>query len=1603
MNHEPILKVRITNVDYSQQVPGPVDRTESLFATLNKVPVLHVFGHTSAGQKACVHIHNVFPYLYIEYTDQLDPESVNKFINRMGRKLNHALSLVLRRNPYAQSTPQHIVAILPVKGVHFYGFHHRRSVFLKIVFSDPRLIRKAQLLLESGTICEKAWQTYEGHVDYKLQFLCDFNLYGCNWLDIGDCRFREPLPDPPEYDASPPSIAPYMTPWNSENTPAELIHAVQPVPVRSTRSYNVLELDISAWDILNRHSLSARPIPSKLAPPFSGAGDPDDLFVYSVRELWEDERRRRAAKGMDPSPPRPKEDIRTVDPERTRWVASERLWAEVDARIERERDKPVKVTPDDESKAVPWEAWLMTPFESVEALFPRAEQRRRQRRREKQSAALNAEEDDWSQRRHADEDAEEDAKWAGSQQLKRAIKEAQVVEDAWVPNPEDQIDEDEDWDSGHDPPSVQPRTPLKHQSPGRTGSNPVTPSKAKQVSPVNGDTANGHVLNGANPFSTPRHDRAPYRSSPLKNDIRGLVEATAEGFNPITPDGSSHSPTSPSAQKLENSTLKRGVHFDEEEEERTSKRPRLRHEAGDEVAAEPWVTSLESFTSPDTPVLSSSPVTTQRDPTKPLSAFSLTYAFIPPRKNDVVQTLRPPKVYKDPHYSKRSDAPERAREYAGRLFRLRWGGLVTEFETALRELDGSTNETPFWAGPAWEFAQRAPARQDIEDWLADPAQVGAESADFAKRRKQVQSQLEGTTQGNRYGLRAATHKPSEFSTREKQNMSVLALEVFACSRGRMLPDPAEDEIAIVAFAFQDDAGEGGRDTYEVGLIIVQGPQVDASRLRDLAGGNIDLVDTESELINKLIDRVLDWDPDVLTGWDVQSSSWNYLAGRAKQYGVDLTEQISRVMAPPSRNGQDNWSLTHTSTFRVSGRHVINVWRHLRKELTLTSYTFENVAFEVLKRRMPLYLPSTLTQWYHSPIPLHTVQLIDYVLERTVVVIEILDETELITKTAEFARVFGVEFFSVLERGSQYMVESFMFRIAKPENFILISPSKEQVGRQNAAECVPLIMEPQSAFYKGPLVVLDFTSLYPSIMIAYNYCYSTCLGRVGHFKGKSKFGVTDLDIPPGLLELLKDDITVSPNGMIFVKEHVRRSLLSKMLSELLDTRAMVKQGMKTAKGDKSLMRLLNARQLSLKYIANVTYGYTSASYSGRMPAVEIADAIVQSGRETLEKAVHLIDNTPKWGAKVVYGDTDSLFIYLPGRTKDEAFRIGHDMADTITSLNPAPVRMKFEKVYLPCVLMAKKRYVGFKYETPDEIEPGFDDKGIETVRRDGCAVGRKMVESSLRILFNTQDLSEVKEYCRRQWSKILEGRLPIQEFIIAKEVRLGSYSEGVAPPPGAAVAALKAVEDPQAEAQYGERVPYVIIRGEGRRLVDRAVSPDVLLRNREQRIDPIYYITRQLIPPLERIFNLMGADVQAWYDEMPKKLRADRAHSVVRIPGKDKDEQTLKAPVNRTIERHFRSNLCLVCGDQTDDAVCPSCLQDLPSTIHSLYTRMHLGEQRVQDTQRICASCTASPPGEPIRCESLDCPWLYERVKAEEEASAFVEIPRLVEQLSQRDI
>ncbi|KAL0083348.1 hypothetical protein F4703DRAFT_1861654 [Phycomyces blakesleeanus] len=715
--------------------------------------------------------------------------------------------------------------------------------------------------------------------------------------------------------------------------------------------------------------------------------------------------------------------------------------------------------------------------------------------------------------------------------------------------------------------------------------------------------------------------------------------------------------------------------------------------------------------------------------------------------------------------------------------------------------------------------------------------------------------------------------------------------------------------------------------------------------------------------------------------------------------MNLVNELSRIQQESDIIARDSWGYKKASVFRVVGRHMINVWRLMKGEMSLTSYTFENIAYHLLRYRTPYYSNETLTTWNKRCVPVLKHRLYRYYADRAKMNLDMLDVADIIKRTSESARIFGIDFYSVLVRGSQFRVESIMFRIAKPENYVLITPSRKQVGEQRAIECLPLTLEPNSQYYNSPVVVLDFQSLYPSIMIAYNYCYSTCLGRVRAPGDDTAFGVCKLDIQKELFETLKDNIIVSPNGVMYVDHSIRKGLLGKMLEDILNTRVMVKRSAKDYVDDKGLLRMLDIRQLTLKLIANVTYGYTSASYSGRMPAVDIADSIVQTGRETMERTIKFINEHPTWGGKVVYGDTDSVFIHFPGKTRSEAFTLGNEISEQITKMNPAPIKLKFEKVYHPCVLLAKKRYVGSKYEFPTTLEPEFEAKGIETVRRDGTAATQKILKTSLKMLFKTQDMSQIKDYLYRQWTKILSNRVCLQDFIIAKGVRLGTYTEQSLPP-GAQVAYKRMEQDPRAEPQYGHRVPYVVIYRDGpnAKLNEQVVHPEELLSDNSLRLNAEYYILKQIIPPLSRVFNLIGVDIKGWYDEMPRSQKA-MALSFSHYFGNEARK------INR-IDQYYTSSHCIICRDITSQPICPSCLKQTSKSIFTLISRQKEAQKKWNNISLICNSCSQLPPilsnsiesGDTEHpCNSLDCKVFYERNRTKNDVYALSIYDTLIDQ------
>lgn len=1634
-----MFQVRIHCIDYCLAVPtkadfaasrAPIARNSSTStststskdssndpdqATTDKevrVPIVRIFGATASGQIACAHIHGVFPYIFVPYGSFRFEDS-----DRIIASLRNGIDRAVGRAT--------VLAITFVRGIPFYGFHVGFRPYLKIYLYDPSQMSRVAEMLRKGRIGGiPQLLPQESHIPFLLQFMTDYNLYGCDLLDVTE----------------------------SEVSPRP--------PASSTRSCPV-EMDVAAFSIRNRHSVPERWQHEDLPET---PNKPNERLVYSMAALWREMAARYDKKGKKSAEERKVWEMISTqdafaqlgasssDPRRTPapWIHEEEYREQIADIIAAERLRDTSPPHPRE----PLEDDLPTIRQSVEDFYPRAARSENKKRKrgctQSQEKATN-----------------------GNEEMAACPKKARLqgpqLPGANSPSPSPDFEQQLNSILAKHEKTVD-KTTLSNewlrnqQSQSEPRQSQELPTRRKH----NGDPKGSH---------RPLSQTFPVvKSAFLRDDDAKLSQAMSECESEDQQEGEALViPSTPDGELEQLATPRRGS--------KTKK-----HEA-DVVPGTQDKDTGEGEGEGNSAKAAKTVVATE--PSRPVGLFYnatenvLLFSERPPAVNDVMASLGKfgsTELHQNAHFSNASDFQKNKNSHAGAdnivlslpaFSPIPDSELDISYQCRKGELQSGTTTS-------WEFALLPPSQTAVNAWLEaelqeEEAAKRTESLELdSTQRKMTQSQL---SQEERAALRTP-------KTGMQLDMRTLCLEVHADSRGTFLPNPERDAVQCV-FWRCSGGGEINMEDEIDGLHISgkNGGVISVARsLRD--DFCVDVTEDEKDLIRLVIRLVHLLDPDLLAGYEIIGSSWGYLKERATLHDIDLWQELSRVPQP-------RVVPFHERDQGVTGRYMLSINQAMRANVDLRQYTLESSAWHVLGRRVPFYRADVLTAWAASGRSVDFGRLMRHYRRRTAIGLALIEATEVVSRTSEQARVLGVDFASVLERGSQFKVESVMLRVAKPENFVMPSPNHDQVGQQNAAECTPLVLEPRSAFYSSPVVVLDFTSLYPSLMIAYNLCYSTYAGRldplyhdkklataaaghkqestveprqnenhensgnqnhIGHDnatqnktadavhvddetvelmakhqeKSATRMGFMTYERPTGLLERLSQlGIVVSPTGTMYVGARTRQSLLAKMLAEILDTRAMVKAAMKKTAANKIAERQrLHNRQLALKLLANVTYGYTSASFSGRMPCVEVADSIVQTGRQTLDKAIALIHSVQRWGAEVVYGDTDSLFIHLPGRTREEAFKLGAEMAEVVTAANPHPVRLKFEKVYHPCVLLAKKRYVGYEFDTPQQTEPIFDAKGIETVRRDGSPASAKILEECLRILFDTADLSRVKAYVQARFEDVMNDRLSIADLCFAKEVRQPSSYR--APPPGAVVVARRMAHDPRATLVHGERVPYVVVAGPpDMPLRDRCVPPEDVVKNRNLRLDSDYYIQKSLVPPLDRIFRLVGVDVLRWYLEMPKArmpLRtvdpAPTQQAVVEGEGGGGGGGVGAAYIGQqTLDTWLRGARCSRCdqpvrrkrrrwpagvglgaggGDVAAAAaatakmpvLCKTCGKDNLGTLAYLQSRARDTERAYQAVADGCRSCAGLTPRDEVRCENLTCPVYF--VRAERAVQAKVE-------------
>lgn len=795
---------------------------------------------------------------------------------------------------------------------------------------------------------------------------------------------------------------------------------------------------------------------------------------------------------------------------------------------------------------------------------------------------------------------------------------------------------------------------------------------------------------------------------------------------------------------------------------------------------------------------------------------------------------------------------------------------------------------------------------------------------------------------------------------------IFSYDIECCGRTGHFPDALIDPVIQIAITVSVQGGKEGRqhNIIERGLdgeIDYLEPTEPApvrklvlvlDTCKSISGAQIICFEKEEALLLAFNQLMIESDADIITGYNIQNFDMPYLMKRANQ--LNILEHFSfmgRLIHEPSimkerifQSAQRGKQVTMETT--IHGRITFDLYKHMKNNYKLSSYTLNSVSAEFLDQQKE-DVHHSMISILHKGTSSDRHRLASYCLKDTVLPQQLIDKLLIMVNTMEMARVTGVPISYLFSRGQQIKVLSMMYRKCKPLGYVVpVLKHKSSIEFTGAT-----VLDPTTGFYDEhePIATLDFASLYPSIMQAHNLCYTTLL------------------LPHTIAKMDPKDYEKTPRGHCFVREHKYKGILPTILKELLSARSQAKVDMKAAakRGDIFLKNVMNGRQLALKLSANSVYGFTGAQ---QLPCVEIAASVTGYGRRYIDDTKSAVEkeftiaNGYENNAKVIYGDTDSVMVKFGCKTVAEAIRLGQIAEEKISSIFPPPNKLEYEKVYCPYRLMAKKRYIGRMYEfNPDKYEK-IDSKGTEMVRRDNCGLVRKLYRQCVDKIFVHNDIPGAIEIVKQTISDLLQNKVDISLLIITKMLN-DNYKT---PQPHSILAERIRKRDPGTAPLVGDRVPFVIIKNGEKKMTNRAEDPIYVLDNNIP-IDNEYYFKNQLSEPIIRLFTSIIPRPESL-------LHGDHTNKIVRVRP-DKKVGMLKfitikkscLACKKTIEKGSKDYLCENCQDKRQEVY----VNQL--TITNKLEKSHA------DYQSQCHRCTGSNYNK-IICANTDCDIFYARIK-----------------------
>ncbi|MGA8275572.1 MAG: DNA polymerase domain-containing protein [Thermoplasmata archaeon] len=479
--------------------------------------------------------------------------------------------------------------------------------------------------------------------------------------------------------------------------------------------------------------------------------------------------------------------------------------------------------------------------------------------------------------------------------------------------------------------------------------------------------------------------------------------------------------------------------------------------------------------------------------------------------------------------------------------------------------------------------------------------------------------------------------------------------------------------------------------------------------------------SERRILEEFCRIIAEDDPDVITGYNIGGYDFPLLIERAQATGLGPLV-LGRDRTPPDEFGTRLW--------KVHGRVVADAWWSARRELHPKQETLQFVARTLLNdSKLDVDRRNIDAEWVKDPEKVR-----EYCEHDADLALRIIQKIRTLEKAGDMATVAHLPLEEGLNGRTSLFIDSLLIPRADAQGVGV--PTNHYAGRENPIEG-GYVHAIRPGIYRW-VVVLDFKSMYPSIIISRNLCFTT---------------------------LSPDGTIVAPSGAKFLAPSVRRGLIPQILSDLLADRDRFRKAGRAAT-EPDLATYYDGLQNAVKILMNSFYGVLASSFY-RFTNKDIGAAITAFAREAITSIIHDLETD---GHEVVYSDTDSVFVKSPTASLDGAKEFGESIAKRFSHEGTT---FEFQSVYESFFSHgAKKRYVGRTAWPKEELIV----RGYETRRTDAFDYQSQALMEVFELVLNGDTDGAIRR-SRELVQAVRERHVPTERLVIARSVRAeGEYNE-----------------------------------------------------------------------------------------------------------------------------------------------------------------------------------------------------------------------------------